>query len=106
MASFSERFGHRAPEPSITVREDAPESLRGALVMLDQGYLGAKALRDVVCSTLLVPPDSNNWSPSNVLEEVRWLVTSKAEWPQVYKLAEALYQRILTAPFKTAPEAR
>jgi hypothetical protein len=96
MASFSERFGHRAPEPPITVRNDAPKNFRGALVMLGYEALGAKQLRDVVCSILLEPPDASNWSSSNVLEEVRWLVVSKAEWPQVYEVAEALYQRLLS----------
>jgi len=96
MASFPERFGHRAPEPPITVRNDAPKNFRGALVMLGNEALGAKQLREVVCSTLLEPPDADNWSASNVLEEVRWLVTSKAEWPQVYEIAEAFYQRLLT----------
>lgn len=94
MASFSERFGHRPPEPPITVRDDAPKSFRGALVMLGNEKLGPNQLRALVCSILLEPPDANNWSASNVLEEVRWLVASKAEWPQVYEIAEALYQRL------------
>lgn len=74
MASFSERFGHRPPEPPITVRDDAPKSFRGALVMLGNEKLGPNQLRALVCSILLEPPDANNWSASNVLEEVRWLV--------------------------------
>jgi hypothetical protein len=35
-SSFSERFGYRAPDAEITVREDAPEEVRAGVVML--GY--------------------------------------------------------------------
>lgn len=31
MNTFSERHGYSAPEPDITIREDAPDVLRGAI---------------------------------------------------------------------------
>lgn len=95
MPNFSERFGHRPSEPPITIREDAPQGFRGAMVMLAERYLPSKALRSVVCDVLLEPPDTErNWSAPNILEEVRGLVLSKAQWPQVYEIAEALHRRI------------
>lgn len=94
MESFSERHGHHAPEPPITIRDDAPKSFRGALVMLGEKFLASKYLRFEICSVLLEPPDSQgNWSPENVVLECRGLVEN-APWPQVYDIAEALYRRI------------
>ena len=35
--TFSERYGHREPDAEITVREDAPEALRNAILMIAEG---------------------------------------------------------------------
>lgn len=47
---FSRRFGHQDQEAPITVREDAPDNFRAALVQIAyaNGYT-PKPLRDVVC---------------------------------------------------------
>ena len=70
-SSFSERFGYRAPDAEIAVREDAPEEVRAGVVML--GYangMGPGSMRDAVCEVLVKRPDPNNWSPGNIKNEV------------------------------------
>jgi hypothetical protein len=92
---FSRRFGYRAPESEITVREDAPPDLRAALVMLaDRLGLGPKNMRLGACSILMKAPDPNNWSDyPNVFGEVQDLVES-CPWHKVYDIAEEFYQRL------------
>jgi hypothetical protein len=56
-SSFPERFGYRASDAEITVREDAPEEIRAGVVIL--GYatgMGPGSMRDAVCEVLLKRP--------------------------------------------------
>ena len=93
-ASFSRRHGYGPPDREITVREDAPDDLRIAILMIARDVgLTPKALRDVVCGTLLVAPDTSNWSTANVWGEVNYLVQD-CEWFRVYEIAEAIYRRL------------
>jgi len=82
--SFSERHGFHGPEAEITIREDAPEEVREAVLML--GYatgMGPNAMREAVCGVLLRRPDPGNWSPSNVESEVGRLVDEGHAHPPV-----------------------
>ncbi len=90
-APFSRRFGYRSAEPEITIREDAPNWLRLALVEI-AGELGLSAalMRKIACRTLFVAPNPDNWSEGNVWGEVVELL-SGCEWYSVYDIAEALY---------------
>jgi len=92
---FSSRFGFRAEEPAIRVREDAPYALRCALVLLaDNLGLSPSNARLEVCGILLTPPDSSNWSEyPNVFNEVQSLIET-APWFRVYDIAEGFYDRI------------
>lgn len=76
---FSSRHGFRqASNIEISVRQDAPFELRGALVELAYscGY-GPKSLRSLVCQVLLKRPDPGNWSEyPNIDYEVRELLDS------------------------------
>jgi len=96
---FSARFGYRAPDAEITIREDAPEAVRDAITTL--GYacgLGPGSMRDVVCEVLLKRPDPNNWSPGNIEHEVSRLVDD-APWYKVYDFAERLYVEVAKGDF-------
>lgn len=90
--SFSDRFGYRGEDIAISVREDAPEGLRHAIVML--GYdagLDPHAMRAALCEVLLRRPDPNNWTAyPNVDWEVNSLIED-APWYRVYDIAEKLY---------------
>ena len=94
---FSDREGYRPPAAPITVREDAPPELQGAILILAQeAGMSPSDMRDVICQVLLVTPDSSNWSEyPNIWNEVHWLL-AHAPWYKVYDIAEALYARIRT----------
>lgn len=90
--NFSQRFGYRAAEPEITIREDAPENLRFAVaqIAVDVG-MSPDGIRSVACRVLFVAPDRNNWSNyPNIWSEVQNLL-EQCEWFKVYDIAEALY---------------
>ena len=89
---FSNRQGYRPPPAQITVREDAPVRLRGAIRLLAQeAGMCPSEIRDVVCRVLLKPPDDDNWSEyPNIWNEVGALIYG-ARWYEVYDLAEALH---------------
>jgi hypothetical protein len=98
-SSFSERFGYRAPDAEITIREDAPEEVRAGVVML--GYatgMGPGSMSDAVCEVLLKRPDPNNWSPGNIENEVHWLIDG-APWWKIYDIAERLYVEVSEGDF-------
>ncbi len=92
---FSDREGYRPPAAPITVREEAPPELRGAILILAQeAGMNPSSMRDVVCQVLLVTPDSNNWSEyPNIWDEVHRDLMY-APWYRVYDIAESLYARI------------
>lgn len=89
---FSRRHGYNPPDAEITVREDAPENLRG--VVVDLAYecgFSPKPLRRIVCRVLRVAPDPNNWSEyPNIDEEVRTNLRD-CPWYRVYDFIEAFY---------------
>ena len=92
---FSDRQGYRPTAAQITVREDAPAALRGAILMLAEAAgMKPSDMRRVICKVLLVTPDSNNWSEyPNIRDEVGWLMEG-ARWYRVYDIAEALYAEL------------
>ena len=82
---FSRRHGYTGQPQEITIREDAPESLR-FFVLNKAEELGLKpnAFRDITCSVLEERPDPSNWSPyPNIWNEVEGHVYG-CPWFQVY----------------------
>ncbi|MDE0624024.1 MAG: hypothetical protein OXH83_20370 [Bryobacterales bacterium] len=92
---FSDREGYRPPAAPITIREDAPSELRGAIpVLAQEAGMSPSTMREVICQVLLVRPDPSNWSEyPNIWDEVDRLVAT-AVWYKVYDIAEALYARL------------
>ena len=90
--SFSKRNGfHSTQESEITIREDAPEELRGYLVQLayECGFKPS-GLRAILCKALKKQPDSNNWSEfPNVDWEVNNLL-QECKWYKVYDVIERI----------------
>ncbi len=104
-ASFSERHGFRGANVEITTREDAPEGVRAAVVML--GYaagMGPGSMRDTVCEVLLKRPDPNNWSPGNIEHEVH-LLLDEAPWFKVYDIAERIHADLLKVDYSGGKQA-
>lgn len=94
MPSFSDRYNHQPPDAEITIREDAPDELRLAVlqIAIDNG-LAPSDLRDIACSILFICPDQNNWSESNIRAEVQSILKN-ALWYSVYDIAEGIYKRV------------
>ena len=96
-APFSRRNRYAAAAKSITIREDAPETLRTSVLHISRelGWLPT-ALRSIICRVLLRRPDPDNWSDyPNVWEETQELVYG-CEWFKVYDIIEALYEEFDT----------
>lgn len=92
---FSEREGLRPSDVEITVWHDTPTDLRYAIVAI-AGELGFRYsdIREVICRTLRVRPDSYNWSEiPNIRDEVYGLLEG-CEWYKVYDIAEALQDSV------------
>ena len=93
---FSDRQGYRPPAAQITVREDAPSELRGAIPLIAEGAgMRPSDMRRVICRVLLVRPDPDNWSEyPNIRHEVDRLM-DRAPWHKIYDIAEALYAALI-----------
>lgn len=89
--AFSERHGFKpTQEPEITVRLEAPNELRGVVLLLaDQAGLSPGSLRESICQVLLTRPDKNNWSDSNIDNENHQLL-DRADWYKVYDVIETV----------------
>lgn len=105
-SSFSQRHGYRMPDVEITIREDAPQVVRDAVLRIGYAFeVGPGRMRELLCDLLLRRPDSNNWSPGNIEAEVISLVDS-APWFRIYDLAELLHQEVQERDFtNTIPAA-
>ena len=96
--TFSHRHGYRGADAEITVREDAPEALRSAILLIAQAAgMSPTAMRRIVCQVLLTSPDSSNWSDyPNVWDEVNEHI-AECPWFKVYDIAEALHAALANA---------
>lgn len=92
--TFSKR-NNFASTPPITIRTDAPDGLRYALIQIayDSGPSYSE-IRSVVCRVLLTAPDPNNWSEvPNIRDEALYEI-NHCDWYKVYDVAEALLSHI------------
>lgn len=91
MPSFSARQGYSGQPKEITIREDAPESLRvTALETALALGMTVNDMRETVCRVLRKRPDTGgNWSYGNVKAEVEYLVYD-CEWFRVYDIIEEI----------------
>ena len=90
---FSKRFGHVGRNQEITIREDAPENFRYAVIAIasKDANLSSSTLREIVCQVLRIRPDTaHNWGEPNISNEVDNLMDS-CEWYRVYDIIEAIY---------------
>ena len=98
---FSKRNRYSSGAKEITIREDAPENLRYAVLQtaIDLDWTPT-ALRAILCRVLRVPPDPksekeypNSWGDPNVWEEVQALMYG-CDWFKVYDIIEALHAHL------------
>ena len=93
---FSKRQGlYSLNEKEITVREDAPEGLRGFIKMAFYDLnKNPSDLRAITSKVLKIPPDSNNWSE---FPNIDWEVgqhLENCEWYLVYDIIEVIIQKL------------
>lgn len=94
--TFSKRQGlFSIKEKEITVREDAPEGLRGFVRMAYYDLnKNPSDLRSITTRVLKTPPDSNNWSEyPNIDYEVGHHLDN-CEWYLVYDIIETIIQKL------------
>lgn len=94
--TFSKRQGlYSLKEKEITVREDAPEGLRGFIKMAFYDLKkNPSDLRTITSRVLKTPPDSNNWSE---FPNIDWEVgqhLENCEWYLVYDIIEVIIQKL------------
>lgn len=97
LESFSRRFGHGPEEREISVRNNAPEEIRAAILQIAQGDLNLSPsfIRDVLCAVLRKLPDPSNWSEyPNIWGECQSLIED-CQWYKVYDFVEALYRKLV-----------
>ncbi len=95
MELFSQRQGIDIIDKEITVRNDAPEGLRGFIPILyyefDKRPSDARA---VICRVLHKVPDQSNWSEHpNIEYEVQDLM-QECPWYRVYDIIEVLATKL------------
>jgi hypothetical protein len=104
--TFSKRQGfHSLHEKEITIREDAPEGLRGFIRMAFYDLKkNPSDLRAITTRVLKIPPNRNNWSEfPNIDSEVEHHLDS-CEWYSVYDIIEAILQNLNTQQRETFSE--
>ena len=93
---FSERLGYSALDKPIVIRDGAPTEIRTAIIhfALDAG-LRPESIRSLILHTLGVPPEPDLWSSeSNIIKESQRHL-DRAEWFEVYDVAEEIYRHFL-----------
>lgn len=93
--SFSDRHGLAPTDVEITVRNDAPEELRGVLLEIaEESGLRPSILRSIACRVLRRRANPANWSEyPNIWQEVE-LLLDECEWYRVYDIVEAIHEEI------------
>ncbi|MFS2049370.1 AbiJ-NTD4 domain-containing protein [Variovorax sp. Varisp41] len=92
MDRFSSRHGYGRPDSEITIRHEAPQELREAIIRVAyQCGFKPNDLRKKLCALMYKAPDPNNWSGPNVDREVHKLF-EELEWFEVYDMVELLLQ--------------
>jgi AbiJ-like protein len=93
--SFSQRHGYSGPAKEISIREDAPESLRVTVLETARTLnYGPHDLRSALCTVLRKRPDPYNWSEyPNVWDEAQNLMYG-CDWFKVYDVIETIAREI------------
>lgn len=94
--TFSKRHGlFSIKEKEITVREDAPEGLRGFIKMAFYDLNKKPSdLRAITSRVLKIAPDSYNWSEYPNIDQEVGQHLDDCEWYLVYDIIEAIIKKL------------
>jgi hypothetical protein len=86
--SFSERYGYNLL-PEKLIREDAPEQIRQYFitVVVRDMHQSVTKFRAIVCSSLSIRPNPDNWSDGNIYQETENLIHN-VKWYEFYDIVE------------------
>jgi len=92
---FSKRYGYNPPDAEITVRQDAPQDLRSAVVDIayECGFRPSD-LRQILSRVLRVAPNPQNWSERPNIDGENRQNMDECAWYRVYDVIEAMYERL------------
>ena len=94
---FSRRHGYSETAIDITVRHDAPENLRQAIVVIAYEFsIRPKSLREIICSVLRIAPNQDNWSDYPDIDQEIQGILYDCKWYYIYDIIERIYSDILS----------
>lgn len=104
--AFSERLGFKSlQEPEITVRLEAPNDLRGVVILLaDEFGISPDPLREIICRILLTRPNRSNWSEYPNIDDENQHLLDVADWYKVYDVIEAVTSHLKRTKGSVASE--
>ena len=93
--NFTERMGIVIPQADITIRNDAPASMRSYIFQRMQNYEPSlKKIRSIVCFVTKEAEDPNNWGENDFMRSEIQGVIDGCLWNRVYDIIEAFYSKL------------
>jgi len=93
--NFTERMGIVIPQADITIRNDAPASMRSYIFQIMQNYEPSlKKIRSIVCFVTKEAEDPNNWGENDFMRSEIQGVIDGCLWNRVYDIIEAFYSKL------------
>lgn len=98
MSTFSEREQIDFPYVEITVRYEAPDSLRYFLLSLMKQYAGLRKIREIVSFASYQASSPDNWSENDYMENEVKEMLGNCQWSYIYDIIEEFYKCIEARP--------
>lgn len=93
--NFTERMGIAIPQADITIRNDAPVSMRRYIFQLMQNYEPSlKVIRRIVSFVTKEAEDLNNWSENDFMKNEIQEMIENCSWNEVYDITEAFHCKL------------
>ena len=93
--NFTERMGIAIPQADITIRNDAPVSMRHYIFQIMQNYESSlKKIRSIVCFVTKEAEDPNNWGENDFMKSEIQEIIDNCLWNRVYDIIEAFYFKL------------
>ena len=93
--NFTERMGIVSPAADITVRDDAPASMRSYIFQIMQSYEPSlKKIRSIVCFVTKEAENPNNWGENDFMKSEIQGIIDRCFWSRVYDIIEQFYSKL------------